>query len=171
VLKLVVCLRLAIFAIAADGSILRSIIGRRSWRQRRAVARFMRAEFRGHLPQERRRQDAHVERLRVDFEFLGLLVSGAVEHSRGDTNRQGLMLRVSLVGFQHTLEDIDRGVLERLEPLGRFHLHVRRRATVKTADSASWNRRIPTPFSGLAGVGRAPSWVSRVLATLERGHR
>ena len=32
-------------------------------------------------------------------------------------------------------EHIDRGVLERLEPLGRFLLHVRRRATVITADS------------------------------------
>ena len=35
----------------------------------------------------------------------------------------------------------------------------------------AWMFCILTPFSGLAGVGRAPSWVSRVLATLERGHR
>jgi hypothetical protein len=34
-------------------------------------------------------------------------------------------------------EHIDRGVLERLEPLGRFLLQVRRRYTVITVDSAS----------------------------------
>jgi hypothetical protein len=81
------------------------------------------------------------------------------------------MLRVRLVCFQHALEDIERGMLARPQALDRFLLHVRRRATVTTANSASWNRRILTPFSGLAGVGRAASWVSRVLATLERGHR
>jgi hypothetical protein len=47
------------------------------------------------------------------------------------------MLRVRLVGFQHTLEHIDRGMLEFLQPLGRLLLHVRRRATVITADSAT----------------------------------
>jgi hypothetical protein len=58
-----------------------------------------------------------------------------------------------------------------MEPLGRFLLHVRRRATVITADSTTWNRRILTLFSGLPGVGRATSWVSRLVATLERGRR
>jgi hypothetical protein len=33
------------------------------------------------------------------------------------------------------------------------------------------DRRVLTPFSGLAGVGGAASWVSRVFAALERGHR
>src|SRR4029453_17952471 len=55
-------------------------------------------------------------------------------------------------------------MLERPQTLDRLLLHVRRRATVIPADSASWNRRILTPFSGLAGVGRALSSVSRVLA-------
>ena len=63
------------------------------------------------------------------------------------------MLRVRLVGFQHALEDIESGMLERPQALDRFLLHVQRRATVTTANSASWNRRILTSFSGLAGVG------------------
>jgi hypothetical protein len=46
-----------------------------------------------------------------------------------------LPYRVSLVGFQHALEHIDRGMLERHKPLDRFLLHVRRRATVTTANS------------------------------------
>jgi hypothetical protein len=46
------------------------------------------------------------------------------------------MLRVRLVGFQHALEDIDRGMLEGLQTLGRFGEDLRRRATVITADSA-----------------------------------
>jgi hypothetical protein len=76
-----------------------------------------------------RRERPHVDGLiRFDFELLRLLVARAVEHRLGDANRQDPMLRVRLVGFQHPLEHIDRRMLERLEPLGRFLPHVRRRA-------------------------------------------
>jgi hypothetical protein len=55
---------------------------------------------------------------------------------------------VRLVAFKHALKDIERGMLARPQALDRFLLHVRRRATVTTANSASWNRRILTPLSG-----------------------
>jgi hypothetical protein len=95
--------------------------------------------FGNELPKQTGRERPHVDRFtRFDFELLRLLVARAVEHRRGDANCQGPMLRVRLVGFKHALEDIERGMLERQEPLGRLLLHVRRRATVITADSASW---------------------------------
>jgi hypothetical protein len=120
------CVSLASSAIAADGSILRPVIGRRSRRQWRAVTRFMRAEFRGNLAEHGRRQHTHVDGLiRFDFELLRLLVAHAVEHRLGDANRQGPMLRVRLVGFQHTLEHMDRGMLERQERSKRILLPAR----------------------------------------------
>src|SRR4029450_11856701 len=122
----------------AFGSILRSVVGWRSWRQRRAVARFLLPQFCRNLPDQGRRERAHVDRLtRFEFELLRLLVARAVEHRRGDTNRQGPMLRVRLVAFKHALEDIERGMLERPQALDRFLLHVRGRASVTTANSAS----------------------------------
>jgi hypothetical protein len=62
-------------------------------------------------------------------------------------------------------------VLERPEPLGRLPLHLRSRTTMIAADSTTGHRRILTPPPRLPRVSGAPSWVSRVLATLERGHR
>jgi hypothetical protein len=104
---------------AADGSILRSVIGRRSWRQWRAVTRFLLLQFCRNLPKQTGQERPQVDRLpRFEFELLRLLVARAVEHRIGDANRQGPMLRVRLVGFQHALEDIDRGMLEGLVSAG-----------------------------------------------------
>jgi hypothetical protein len=111
---------------------------RRSWRRGRAVTRLVLAQFYGNLAEQTGRELPHVDRLtRFELEFLRLLVARAVEHRLGNANHQGPMLRVRLVGFQNTLEHIDRGMLERQEPLSRFLLHVRRGATVKPANSAS----------------------------------
>jgi hypothetical protein len=123
--------------IAVDGSILRSVISRRSWRQRRAVPRFLLSQFCGNLPKQTGRERPHVERLtRFEFELLRVLVARAVEHRRGDAHGQGPIGR--LLGFlQHFFEDIERGMLERPQTLDRLLLHVRRRATVITADSAT----------------------------------
>jgi hypothetical protein len=83
------CPRLASSAIAADGSILRSVIGRTSWRQWRAVARLLLLDFGGELPKQTGRERPHVEGLpRFEFELLRLLVARAVEHRLGDANRQ-----------------------------------------------------------------------------------
>jgi hypothetical protein len=56
---------------------------------------------------------------------------------------------VRLVGFQDTLQHIDCGMLELLESLGRFLLHLRGCATVIRADSATRNRPILTPLTAL----------------------
>jgi hypothetical protein len=53
------------------------------------------------------------------------------------------MLRVRPVGFKHALEDIERGMLERPQALDRFLLHLQRRATVTTANSATWGNDYP----------------------------
>jgi len=57
-------------------------MGRRAWRQWRAVARFVLSQFCRNLPQGAGRQDACVERLpRFEFELLGLLVAGSSSHA------------------------------------------------------------------------------------------
>jgi hypothetical protein len=104
------------------GSILRSLKGRRAWRRswRRgpAVTRFLLSQFCGNLPNQTGRERPHVDRLtRFEFELRRVLVAREVEHRLGDTNRQGPMLRVSLVGFKHALEDIERGMRERPQAL------------------------------------------------------
>jgi hypothetical protein len=58
----------ATFSTAADGSILRSVIGRRSWRQWRAVTRFLLLQFCRNLPKQTGRERPHVDGLpRFDF--------------------------------------------------------------------------------------------------------
>jgi hypothetical protein len=94
-------------------------------------------------------------------------------HSRRSSSGTNVdvLLRVRLVGFQHALKDIERGMLERSQTLGRFHQHVLRRAAVITADAATWNRGVFTSLTRLTRVGRATSGISRMLAALERRHR
>jgi hypothetical protein len=78
------------------------------------------------------------------------------------------MLRVRLVGFQHALEDIERGMLELLESLGRFLLHVRRRATVKTADSAMVAGVLQSRTAAASSLCRQLHTTCRLLA--QRAH-
>src|SRR4029450_13603532 len=73
--------------------ILRSVIGRRSWRQCRAVARLLLLDFGGEVPKQTGREPPHVDGLtRFEFELLRLLVARAVEHRRGGADRQGPVL-------------------------------------------------------------------------------
>jgi hypothetical protein len=130
-------------------------MGRRAWRQWRAVARFVFAQFCGNLAQEAGREDVDVEQLpRLNLDLVGRLVPGPVEDNlRGVEDGRGVQHRREhrrqLRRREEPREHIDRGVLERLEPLDRLLLHVRRRATMKPANSASWNRRILTPLTAL----------------------
>jgi hypothetical protein len=80
------------------------------------------------------------------------------------------MLRVRLVGFQHALEDIERGMLERPQTLDRFLLHARRCATVQ---------RQTRPPGIEAFLHRFPVWLEWAVQrrgsvefspSLERGH-
>jgi hypothetical protein len=70
-------------------------MGRRAWRQWRAVARFVFAQFCGNLAQEAGREDVDVEQLpRLNLDLIGRLVPGPVEDNlRGVEDDRGVQHR------------------------------------------------------------------------------
>jgi hypothetical protein len=91
-------------------------MGRRAWRQWRAIARFVLSQFFGNLPQEAGREDVDVEQLpRWNLDLVGRLVPGPVEDNlRGVEDGRGVQhgreRRRLLRRREEPCERIDRGV-------------------------------------------------------------